>query len=457
MSFITLQKVHSVGQFSVGKVILKGLATRFSYYEQLKNIRLCSGRIPSVRLRPKCQCNRIYSNIISEPALTSNRNYSQIRVLSRRTSTSTNCFFARFNAVIFWNNQSSLLQNQQVKLMSTVSDKETALKKKYRPKEIKFKTPYGHIACLEWGQQDAPNKILCAHGWLDNAGSFERLVPFILDHDNNHQQYHIVSMDMPGVGHSSHKPPGADYTTFSSILEMRRVAQQLGWKKLTLLSHSLGSHFSYLYACIYSDQVESVISIDLAHPITRQVHNWNVSIADSIEEHFKCEYHHEDDPTTNIRVPVYSEIDAIKRLMESHSSSLTRESAEVLLKRGAKKQRWGYTFNRDVRLRYLSLEIKPDDDLMLQLLEGPFRPNLFIIRANRSPYHRPEEVRVKYYELFKRNCPIFRDIILDGTHHLHMNTPDTVAAEINKFLVEVRTGRLTDKTKDETPINRSNL
>lgn len=346
--------------------------------------------------------------------------------------------------------------------MSGISDEETSLRRKFKPKEVKFKTPYGHIACLEWGKQEAPHKILCAHGWLDNAGSFERLVPFILDHNDNSEKYHIVSMDMPGVGHSSHKPLGADYTTYSNILEMRRVANQLDWKKMTLLSHSLGSHHSFMYACIYPDQVETVISVDLTHPITRQVHNWNITIANSIEEHFKCEYHSEDDPMTNIRVPVYSEVDAIKRLMDGHSNSLSRESAEVLLKRGARKQRWGYTFNRDVRLRYLSMELRPDDDLMLQFLEGPFRPNLFIIRANRSPYHRPEEIRMKYYELFKRNCPLFRDVLLEGTHHLHMNTPDTVAPEIVKFLDDVRSMAATKTGGDvvangQQSITKSNL
>lgn len=338
-----------------------------------------------------------------------------------------------------------------------VNSVELLLRKKYKPCERIFGTPYGHIACLEWGQPNAPHKVLCVHGWLDNAGSFERLIPFILDHNDNHSKYHIIAMDMPGVGHSSHKPPGADYTTFSNILEMRRVTQQLGWKKLTLLSHSLGAHFSFMYSCIYPDQIESMISIDLAHPITRQVNNWNVTIANSIEDHFKCEYHHEDDPTTNIRVPVYSEVDAIKRLMDGHSSSLTRESAEVMLKRGAKKQRWGFTFNRDVRLRHLSLEMRPDDDLMLQFLKGPFRPNLFIIRANRSPYHRPEDVRMKYYELFELNCPLFRDTMLDGTHHLHMNSPGLVAKAVNEFLDLVR-GKNNDSAAGATEeINRSNL
>lgn len=358
--------------------------------------------------------------------------------------------FNKFNQISLLNNLQSRNLMSQNHSSSNKSDKEAQLKAKYRPKECKFKAPYGHIAGLEWGKPENPHKILCMHGWLDNSGSFERLIPFILDHEDNAQKYHIVAIDQPGVGLSSHKPPGADYTQFSTVMDMRRVTQQMKWDRVILLGHSLGSHLSFLYSCVYPEQVETFITIDLAHPVTRQVQGWNVAIANSIEEHFKCEYHYEDDPTTNIRVPVYSEVDALKRLMLGHSNSLTKESAEVLLKRGAKKQRWGYTFNRDIRLRHASLELRADDSLMLQNLNEPFRPYLFIIRANQSPYHRPDEVRLQYYELFKKNCPMFRDITMDGTHHLHMNTPELVAPEINKFLADVR-------QDVQAKLNKSNL
>lgn len=319
----------------------------------------------------------------------------------------------------------------------TVSKDETKLIEKFKPRECKFDTPYGHIAGLEWGCPDAPNKILAIHGWLDNAGSFERLIPFLLDHDDNASKYHIVAMDMPGVGLSSHMPPSAIYSTFSTIIEMRRVVQKLKWSKITLLAHSLGAHLSYMYSCIYPNQVETMISIDLAHPITRVVHNWHVTIANSIEDHLKNEYQHEDDHTNNVLVPIYSEEEAIKRLMDGHANSLSRESAIVMMKRGARKERWGYTFCRDVRWRYLSPELRPNDHCMLEYLEEAFKPNLLIIRASKSIYHRPEQIRLQYCELFKKKCPIFEDIVLDGTHHLHMNNPEPVASDINKFLAAV--------------------
>lgn len=351
------------------------------------------------------------------------------------------------NSPLFSGNAPYSINHRSAIQISSVAMCEDTLAVKYPARETKFATPYGQVGALEWGDADAPHKILCVHGWLDNAGSFERLVPFLLNHKDNARLYHIIAMDHPGVGHSSHIPSGAQYTQFTTILEMRRITQQLKWEKVILMGHSLGSHLSFMYSCIYPGQVESMISIDLAHPLAARVNNWNMTLADSIEEYFKYEYNHEDDPVANIRVPVYSEADALERLMVGHSNSLTTRSAEVLLKRGAKKQRWGLTFRRDLRLRLTSLEMKPDDNLMSRMIDGPFRPNLLLIKAKNSPYHRPEELRRLYFEIFSKNCPTFREVILDGTHHLHMNDPELVATEVNKFLDEVRSPASANVTK----------
>lgn len=75
-------------------------------------------------------------------------------------------------------------------------------------------------------------------------------------------------------------------------------------------------------AYIYSGQMASFVSIDLVYSMSQQVHNWDLSIAGLIGQHFKCKYHHEDAPTTNTRAP---EADAIKRFMKNHWSSLARE------------------------------------------------------------------------------------------------------------------------------------
>ena len=53
-------------------------------------------------------------------------------------------------------------------------------------------------------------KILCLHGWLDNAASFNRLAPLLLDSfpvsdEQQQQPMEILALDFPGHGLSGHK------------------------------------------------------------------------------------------------------------------------------------------------------------------------------------------------------------------------------------------------------------
>jgi pimeloyl-ACP methyl ester carboxylesterase len=57
-------------------------------------------------------------------------------------------------------------------------------------------------------------KILCLHGWLDNAASFNRLAPLLLldsksslpkEQQQQQQPMEIVALDFPGHGLSHHK------------------------------------------------------------------------------------------------------------------------------------------------------------------------------------------------------------------------------------------------------------
>jgi pimeloyl-ACP methyl ester carboxylesterase len=47
-------------------------------------------------------------------------------------------------------------------------------------------------------------KILCLHGWLDNAASFNRLAPLLLEQEQQ-QPMEILALDFPGHGLSGHK------------------------------------------------------------------------------------------------------------------------------------------------------------------------------------------------------------------------------------------------------------
>ena len=204
---------------------------------------------------------------------------------------------------------------------------------------------------------------------------------------------------------------------------------------MTKLFYFSGGHFSLLFSAAFPHLIDRTICIDIFKPLSYHGEKWANKVERITEMHRKFESSFSNDPSTNAKVPVYSEPDAIKRMMEAHGNSLNEESAKALMIRGTQKHKWGVTFSRDVRLKIPSVDPPPTDEQMLKFMSN-IRSDLLIIRARQTPYHLPEDVRLKFYDVYQNNCRYFKDVLLDGTHHLHMNNPDRVGPVINDFITE---------------------
>ena len=55
---------------------------------------------------------------------------------------------------------------------------------------VNIRLPWGTLEGLHWSRPGAP-KVLCLHGWLDNAASFVPLSPFLKDFD-------LLALDFAG-------------------------------------------------------------------------------------------------------------------------------------------------------------------------------------------------------------------------------------------------------------------
>lgn len=71
------------------------------------------------------------------------------------------------------------------------------------------------------------------------------------------QELDLVLLDLPGHGHSTWLPVGAEYTLSSAISILLQIADALGWERFTLLGHSLGGGVASLLAAAAPERVEA--------------------------------------------------------------------------------------------------------------------------------------------------------------------------------------------------------
>ena len=231
-------------------------------------------------------------------------------------------------------------------------------------KEVRFPVSWGHIAGIQYGDPRG-HPVLAIHGWLDNLGSFLPLVPYLLQGTN----VNIVAIDEPGCGLSSHKPPGADYSRWGHVKELKRIIDYLNWKEVTLIGHSLGAGFSLIFAAIFPDLVKMMVLIDVPKPLTASADSgWASRAPKAIAKHIEYDELYMKDPTLESTARVYSEADALEKVREGHGNSLTEKSARILMQRGTRKHKDGVVFTRDIRQKLPSLDPAPTEEVMLRFI-----------------------------------------------------------------------------------------
>ncbi|NXJ54655.1 SEHL2 protein, partial [Spizaetus tyrannus] len=194
--------------------------------------------------------------------------------------------------------------------------------------ELKFPVPWGHVAAKAWGPSEGC-PVLCLHGWLDNANTFDKLIP-LLPRDR-----YYVAMDFSGHGLSSHRPAGSPYHFLDYVSDVRRVAAALQWRRFTLMGHSMAFlFFSYCFISpqfcfLYPEMVDKLILLEnlgfLLGPEDTEA--WLKSKRMVIDRLLSLEAKQQ---TPKARSPEA----ALQRLLEANRH-LTAEGGAILLQRGA--------------------------------------------------------------------------------------------------------------------------
>ncbi|WP_245614210.1 alpha/beta fold hydrolase [Legionella massiliensis] len=256
---------------------------------------------------------------------------------------------------------------------------------------------------------DCPNPVLCLHGKMDNAASFDFLAPLFPDRQ-------FVAVDYPGTGVSSAYPEGVMPNWKNDAFLMLHLIKELGWKSFDIIAHSLGSLLATTIAIAKPQQLGRMVFLDILGPT-----------ANFIEQ--RINYFHHDLETylsfnPQQRALFVDQESAIRDRMKI--GNISYHAAQALVRRGTIKAKDGWYWTFDQRLRCLSSTLPAEDELrqMLRAIEVP----VGLIRAKQG---------VSYpQELFQDRAQCLSDLTIyevDGGHHVHMDNPVPVAHFISHF------------------------
>ncbi|XP_075285431.1 serine hydrolase-like protein 2 [Opisthocomus hoazin] len=292
--------------------------------------------------------------------------------------------------------------------------------------ELKFPVPWGHVAAKAWGPSEG-HLVLCLHGWLDNANTFEKLIPLLP------RDCYYVAMDFPGHGLSSHRPAGSHYHFLDYVSDVRRVAAALQWRRFTLMGHSMGGSVAAMFCFLYPEMVDKLILLEsvgflLAPEDTEE---WLESKRIVIDKLLSLEAK----PQT---AKAWSPEAALQRLLEANGH-LTAEGGAILLRRGATETPAGLVYNRDMRVRTQIRESLTVEQCV-KLLQKPQHRVLIIVAQD--GLLTPHKIDSEHYfakallEAFESTLKEHIQLVeVPGNHFVHLNEPEMVSGIISNFLM----------------------
>ncbi|XP_013860420.1 serine hydrolase-like protein [Austrofundulus limnaeus] len=289
--------------------------------------------------------------------------------------------------------------------------------------ELSIPLPWGEIRGKIWGP-DHGRPVLCLHGWADNCGTFNTLIPLLP------KDFRYVAMDLPGHGCSSHRPPGILYSFLSYVMDVRRVVDALRWSKFSIIGHSMGGNIAGTFSAVYPEMVDTVVLVDSFGFLPTDLKELPEILKQGMDGMLEMEKQSKEKPPK-----VYSYEKAVERLMAGNES-LTEKSAKILLERGLVQVEGGVVFSRDMRLHLrnivrfsleqnLDFQSRIEASVLVVLAEGGFGKLL------------SEDDKKKFLSQIIQG---YKDknhtvVSVPGNHHVHLNNPEVVAPVVSNFLM----------------------
>ena len=281
-----------------------------------------------------------------------------------------------------------------------------------KPEELEIQTSSIRLVAKCWGNPDGL-PVLAFHGWLDNAATFDNLAPLL-------PELRILSLDLPGHGHSDHRPSGSAYYFIDMVMDVIEAADVLGLESFSLLGHSMGAGVATYLAGTLQEKIDNVILIEGIGSIVQKPEKMPEDFRESVIQWMR---------RSKKQLPIYPDIESAVKVRHQVGGIL-KSSVKPLVERGLKQVNGGYTWRSDPILKSKSRHYFTEEQAQAFIKEIT-APVLLIEGENTEKDY--------WYELLQKRMPHVKNLqhqIVPGGHHLHLDNPEPVAMAIRDFLIK---------------------
>lgn len=252
--------------------------------------------------------------------------------------------------------------------------------------------------------------LLALHGWLDNAGSFEELIPYWHD-------FNVLAIDLPGHGLSDQRSLDSHYHFIDWVYDIYQLVEHLGWQELYIVGHSMGAMIGSVFAAVCPELVKKLFMIDAIGLITTEADQTTAQLRQSLISRTRiAERNHKS---------VYpSRTAALDARVQVGGIGLS--AATLLAKRGVKQVEDGYIWVSDPRLRATSaLRLVPQQaEDYIRNIQCPV-----MMVAGEESSGLIQSMKAHFEPMFAQiECRQ-----MPGGHHCHMTDPYIAATMATTF------------------------
>jgi len=276
------------------------------------------------------------------------------------------------------------------------------------PQELRLPVGWGELAALAWRRPGRP-RVLCLHGWMDNAASFMPLAECLADCD-------LVALEYAGHGHSDHRPPGAHYHFHDYVFDLDAALDALGWERAVLIGHSLGSGVAATLACAAPERVSHLAMLDGMGVMTEP--------EDRVPERLRRSLRSVRDPRRHRRV--FECVEDAARLRQA-SMPMADRSAHLLAERALVACEGGWRWRTDARAMWESPFWMTEGQChaLLSAITCP----VLVLRTPVLGQYLGDRLDTRIARLRDG-----REVQVAGGHHAHMDDADAAATELRPFI-----------------------